>query len=215
MRLILITLPFVLSACSMQELKSYTPKKKQKPKVMLVQPTNVAKSLNIAEADYEDQREKNYRILRGNNNEGQYVKLDRVLSKFLMEMFASVPKGIFGRKLILADMDVSHIDATEVATGKQVTEELIVEKLQQFGFQVFEGRRPKGRLEGNELLMSLKVMVIAGEYELYGNLKQLDSNVLLASSHSTLPKYFFQMRKDGLVVKTKDLEEDQRQDQRQ
>ena len=98
MRLILITLPFVLSACSMQELKSYTPKKKQKPKVMLVQPTNVAKSLNIAEADYEDQREKNYRILRGNNNEGQYVKLDRVLSKFLMEMFASVPKAIQATK---------------------------------------------------------------------------------------------------------------------
>lgn len=214
MRLILLAVPFLLSACSVQELKTYIPKKKN-TKVTVVQPTNAAKYLSIAEADYEDQREKNYRDLRGRNNKGQYVKLDRVLSTFLMEMFASVPKGIFGRKLILADMDVSHINATEADTGKKVTEELMVKKLQQFGFKVFEGRRPKGRLEGDELLLSLKMMVIGEEYELYGNLKQLDSNILLASSHTSLPKYFFQKRKDGLIVRSEDLEQDQSEDQRQ
>lgn len=214
MRFLLLFIPLFLSACSTQELKTYIPKKKNTI-MTVVQPTNAAKYLSIAEADYDDQREKNYRKLRGRNNEGQYVNLDKVLSSFLMDMFASVPKGVFGSKLILADMDITHIEATEAAMGKQVTEELMVKKLQQFGFKVFEGRRPKGRLEGTELLLNLKIMVIGGEYELYGNLKQLDSNVLLASGHKSLPKYFFQSRKDGLIVKSQDLKKDQQQDQSQ
>ena len=84
--------------------------------------------------------------------------------------------------------------------GKELVTSLIAAQMQDYGFVVFDGRKPKGKFNGDELILETSIESYGEQFVLYGTLRQLSSNKVAGTHQAFISDYFFRNIQDGVEV---------------
>lgn len=142
----------------------------------------------------------NHQFIKSNQTERQYQELETVLSHFVMDLIANMTPESFNAPLVVRPMKLNAKRVANPEAGKDLLTSLIVKQMKEYGFIVFDARKPKGKFTGDELLLETVINKHGEQYVLSGTLKLLSSNKVAGTNQTFISDYFFRNMQDGVEV---------------
>lgn len=150
--------------------------------------------------DYYTFQALNHKFITNNTAPNQYRTLNRSVSHFVMDLVAKLAPKMQAAPLVVRPMKIMVEDIANSDGGKELITNLIASEMQDYGFQVFDGRRPKGRFSGDELILETMIESYGEQFVLYGTLRQLSDNKVAGTHQAFISDYFFRNIQDGVEV---------------
>jgi hypothetical protein len=157
------------------------------------------KRINIVN-DYQVLQAINYDHIKNNQSDGHLTNLARDLDHYVMDLISSLPTDQFGIGLVIRPIEGRLTNMAYQQAGKTLVESVLADHFKAYGFEVFNGRRPKGKFEGNELVFEGSLRMHGEQLLLDGNLRELSSNKIAATGQVVVIDHFFKRREDGVEV---------------
>lgn len=173
---------------------------KQQLGVPMVQANKQVQLRNSVENDYYVFQAVNHAHIRNNTPANQIESLNIHLSHFVMDMIANLAPEHYGAELVVRPLKLKVGDVANPEGGRELVTTVLAAQIRDYGFSVFDGRRPKGRFNGEELILETHIENYGEQFVLYGTLKQLGSNKVAATHQTFISDYFFRNIKDGVEV---------------
>lgn len=158
------------------------------------------KLLLSVENDYETFRALNHQFIKNNTPKNQYRSLDQLMSHFAMDLVANLSPEHYGAPLVVRPMKLKVTDVANPEGGKELITSLLASQMKDYGFQVYDGRKPKGRFTGEEVILETVIDSYGDQFVLYGTLTVLKSNIVAGSHNTFISDFFFRNIKDGVEV---------------
>jgi hypothetical protein len=149
--------------------------------------------------DYSTYQNLNYQQLKRSNVPDQLVHLNTQINEVVLELVAELKGDSFSKPIIIRPIVVATVENFREGS-ERVVEEAFEENLKLVGFEVFDDRNPKGKLEGDELILNTELILLSNEFFLLTNIKALDSNKSLVSKRSHIDGFFFKNMEDGVEI---------------
>lgn len=150
--------------------------------------------------DYRVFQEINHQYIKSNQTPVKYKQLETTLSHFVMDLIANMSPASFKAPLVVRPMTLKVGGVANADAGKDLLTSLIAKQMKEYGFIVFDGRKPKGKFTGEELLLETVVHKHGEQFVLSGTLKQLSSNKIAGTNQAFITDYFFRNIQDGVEV---------------
>lgn len=158
------------------------------------------------ENDYYVFQELNHQFIKNYTAPNQYKEINRSVGHFVMDLIANMDPELYMAPLVVRPMKLKVNNVANANGGKELVTSLIAAQMQDYGFVVFDGRRPKGKFNGDELILETKIESYGEQFVLYGTLRQLSSNKVAGTHQAFISDYFFRNIKDGVEVYESDSE---------
>jgi|GEM_PF-5034670 len=152
------------------------------------------------ENDYHVFRELNHQFIKNYTAPNQYKELNRTVSHFVMDLIANMNPELYMAPLVVRPMKLRVDSTANPEGGKELVTSLIAAQMQDYGFVVFDGRKPKGKFNGDELILETSIESYGEQFVLYGTLRQLSSNKVAGTHQAFISDYFFRNIQDGVEV---------------
>jgi hypothetical protein len=150
--------------------------------------------------DYSTYQKLNYEMIEKSNESKQLHLIEQQINALLIDVISNLRIGFTDTPIIVRNMNTNDV-LEEYNSGVVLVENTVELRLRDFGFTVFDDRKPKGKLNGEELVLDLFLNQINGSnWLLTASVKQLDSNKMLASSRKYITGFFFKKMLDGVEV---------------
>jgi hypothetical protein len=150
--------------------------------------------------DYHVFQALNHQYIKSNQTPTKYQELEITLSHFVMDLIANMAPENFKAPLVVRPMTLNVNNLANPEAGKEMLTSIIAKQMKEYGFVVFDGRKPKGKFTGEELLLETTVNKYGEQLVLNGTLKQLSSNKIAGTNQAFITDYFFRNIIDGVEV---------------
>jgi len=117
-----------------------------------------------------------------------------------MDLIANMTPDLYMAPLVVRPMKLKVVNVANPEGGKELVTSLIAAQMQDYGFVVFDGRKPKGKFTGEELILETSIESYGEQFVLYGTLRQLSSNKVAGTHQAFISDYFFRNIQDGVEV---------------
>ena len=152
------------------------------------------------ENDYEVFRALNHDFIKNYTAPKQYKALERTISHFVMDLIGNMNPELHRSPMVVRPMKLKVRNVANASGGKELITALIAAQMQDYGFIVFDGRKPKGKFMGDELILETHIESYGEQFVLYGTLRQLSSNKVAGTHQTFISDYFFRNIQDGVEV---------------
>lgn len=152
------------------------------------------------ENDYYVFQAVNHAHIKNNTPANQYKSLNTTLSHFVMDLIENMAPEHYEAELVVRPLKLKVANVANPDGGREIITTVLAAQIRDYGFSVFDGRRPKGRFTGDELILETSVENYGEQFVLYGTLKRLGSNKVAGTHQTFISDYFFRNIKDGVEV---------------
>ena len=152
------------------------------------------------ENDYYVFQAVNHAHIKNNTPANQYKSLNMTLSHFVMDLIENMSPEHYEAELVVRPLKLKVANVANPDGGREIITTVLAAQIRDYGFSVFDGRRPKGRFTGDELILETSVENYGEQFVLYGTLKRLGSNKVAGTHQTFISDYFFRNIKDGVEV---------------
>lgn len=154
------------------------------------------------ENDYTVFQSLNHQFIKNNSAKNQYKSLDKTMSHFVMDLISNLSSEHYGAPLVVRPMKLKVTDVANPEGGKELITSMIAAQMKDYGFNVYDGRKPKGKFTGDEVILETVVDSYGDQFVLYGTLTLLKSNTVAGTHNTFISDFFFRNIKDGVEVYT-------------
>ncbi|MDO6718634.1 hypothetical protein Q4575_04440 [Psychrosphaera sp. 1_MG-2023] len=154
------------------------------------------------ENDYAVFQSFNHQFIKNNSAKNQYKSLDKTVSHFVMDLISNLSSEHYGAPLVVRPMKLKVTDVANPEGGKELITSMIAAQMKDYGFNVYDGRKPKGKFTGDEVILETIVDSYGDQFVLYGTLTLLKSNTVAGTHNTFISDFFFRNIKDGVEVYT-------------
>lgn len=162
--------------------------------------SNQKQIFSSVENDYDVFRALNHQHIKNNTAQNQYKTLNQSMSYFVMDLVANLSSEHYGAPLVVRPMTLKVADVANPEGGKELITSMLAAQMKDYGFKVYDGRKPKGRFTGDEVILETVVDSYGDQFVLYGTLTVLKSNIVAGSHNTFISDFFFRNIKDGVEV---------------
>lgn len=155
---------------------------------------------NSVDNDYETFRKLNHNAIKKNNENTQLMLLQNQVGHNVMDLISNLDDTDLTKPVIIRPVSVNLDERYDSTKGQVLLESLLELHFNKYGFTVFNDRKPKGRLSGEEFVLDSEVIAVNDKIVLQVTLKPLDSNKVTALQQSFISTYFFKDIQDGVEV---------------
>lgn len=152
--------------------------------------------------NYDTYRALNYKTIKANNEDAQLKMLQQQIGNNVMDLISNLSDQDIAKPIIIRPVDIKLDERYDFTKGQVLLESLLELHFNKYGFTVFNDRKPKGRLSGEEFVLDSEVISVNDKIVLQVTLKNLNSNKVTALQQSFLSTYFFKNIQDGVEVWT-------------
>lgn len=152
------------------------------------------------ENDYEVYRALNHSFIKNNSAQNQYKLLNQSVGYFVMDLIAKLSPEHYGAALIVRPMKLHVEDVSNPKRGTELITAMLATQMKDYGFQVFDSRKPKGQFSGNEIILETEIENYGDQFVLRGTLSLLNENTIAGTHNAFISDYFFRNIKDGVEV---------------
>lgn len=154
------------------------------------------------ENDYEIFRALNHRTIKSNTEETQLRLLQQQIGNNVMDLISNLTDEDIVKPVIIRPVNIGIDDRYDSTKGQLLLESLLELHLSKYGFTVFNDRRPKGRLTGEEFVLETEIIAVNDKIAVQTTLKLLNSNKMTSTKQDFISNYFFKNIQDGVEVWT-------------
>ncbi len=158
--------------------------------------------------DYNAYQQVNYDTIKSNNSEDQLTLLNSQVEYVVMDLISNLDERLIDSPIIIRPVLFNVDESYKTRETEILIESGFELTLKRFGFDVFNDRNPRGKLNGNECVLDITVTSINDKVILLSTLKYLDSNKIRAVKQIYISDYFFKEFVDGIEVRN-DIESDE------
>ena len=150
--------------------------------------------------DYDAYQQVNYDTIKSNNSEDQLALLNSQVQYVVMDLISNLDERLIASPIIIRPVTFNVDESYKTRESEILIESGFELTLKRFGFDVFNDRNPRGKLNGNESILDITVTSINDKVILLSTLKYLDSNKIRAVKQIYISDYFFKEFVDGIEV---------------
>lgn len=154
------------------------------------------------ENDYEMFRALNHKTIKSNTEETQLRLLQQQIGNNVMDLISNLTDEDIIKPVIIRPVNIGIDERYDSKKGQLLLESLLELHLSKYGFTVFNDRRPKGRLTGEEFVLETEIIAVNDKIAVQTTLKLLNSNKMTSTKQDFISNYFFKNIQDGVEVWT-------------
>lgn len=150
--------------------------------------------------DYQAYQKVNYDSIKRNNPEEQLTLLTSQIEHTVMDLIVNLDESLIKMPVIIRPVTFKLKEGYKTEEGQALIESTLEVNFKKFGFNVFNDRNPRGKLDGNEYVLDTSVWSINDKVLMQVTLKYLDSNKITAVKQIYISDFFFKNMQDGVEV---------------
>ena len=178
-----------------QEIKVYQEGESLIP--MLSKKKQLEKSIDN---NYDTYRALNYKTIKANNEDAQLKMLQQQIGNNVMDLISNLSEQDLAKPIIIRPVNINIEERYDPSKGQVLLESMLELQFNKYGFTVFNDRKPKGRLTGEEFVLDTDIFAVNDKIVFQTTLKLLNSNKMTAMKQDFISKYFFKNIQDGVEV---------------